>query len=51
MWCWPGRLRPAVLAAAALRCIGGQMLGRLHPLKKEENDEIQRFQFQLGSVF
>ena len=22
-----------------------------HPLKKEENDEIQRFQFQLGSVF
>ena len=25
-----------VLAAAALRCIGGQMLGRLHPLKKEE---------------
>ena len=25
-----------VLAAAALRCIGGQMQGRLHPLKKEE---------------
>ena len=25
-----------VLAAAALRCIGGQMEGRLHPLKKEE---------------
>jgi len=24
------------LAAAALRCIGGQMQGRLHPLKKEE---------------
>jgi fructose-1,6-bisphosphatase II / sedoheptulose-1,7-bisphosphatase len=27
-----------VLAAAALRCIGGQMLGRLHPLKKEETE-------------
>src|SRR5207244_8452823 len=25
-----------VLAAAALRCIGGQMQGRLHPMKKEE---------------
>jgi fructose-1,6-bisphosphatase II / sedoheptulose-1,7-bisphosphatase len=25
-----------VLAAAALRCIGGQMQGRLHPLKREE---------------
>ena len=25
-----------VLAAAALRCIGGQMQGRLYPLKKEE---------------
>ncbi len=25
-----------VLAAAALRCIGGQMQARLHPLKKEE---------------
>jgi len=25
-----------VLAAAALRCIGGQMQGRLHPRKKEE---------------
>ena len=25
-----------VLAAAALRCIGGQMQGRLHPQKKEE---------------
>ena len=25
-----------VLAAAALRCIGGQMQGRLHPFKKEE---------------
>jgi fructose-1,6-bisphosphatase II / sedoheptulose-1,7-bisphosphatase len=25
-----------VLAAAALRCIGGQMQGRLHPLKKDE---------------
>ena len=25
-----------VLAAAALRCIGGQMEGRLHPMKKEE---------------
>jgi fructose-1,6-bisphosphatase II / sedoheptulose-1,7-bisphosphatase len=25
-----------VLAAAALRCIGGQMEGRLHPLKREE---------------
>ena len=25
-----------VLAAAALRCIGGQMQGRLHPLKMEE---------------
>lgn len=25
-----------VLAAAALRCIGGQMQGRLHPLRKEE---------------
>src|ERR1700730_3021568 len=25
-----------VLAAAALRCIGGQMQGRLHPLKKGE---------------
>jgi len=25
-----------VLAAAALRCIGGQMQGRLHPTKKEE---------------
>src|SRR6185369_6990957 len=25
-----------VLAAAALRCIGDQMQGRLHPLKKEE---------------
>jgi outer membrane protein insertion porin family len=22
-----------------------------HPLKKQEDDEIQRFQFQLGSVF
>jgi fructose-1,6-bisphosphatase II / sedoheptulose-1,7-bisphosphatase len=28
-----------VLAAAALRCIGGQMEGRLHPLKK---DEVER---------
>jgi fructose-1,6-bisphosphatase II / sedoheptulose-1,7-bisphosphatase len=27
-----------VLAAAALRCIGGQMQGRLHPLKKEETE-------------
>jgi fructose-1,6-bisphosphatase II / sedoheptulose-1,7-bisphosphatase len=27
-----------VLAAAALRCIGGQMQGRLHPLKKEEEE-------------
>jgi fructose-1,6-bisphosphatase II / sedoheptulose-1,7-bisphosphatase len=27
-----------VLAAAALRCIGGQMEGRLHPLKKEEEE-------------
>jgi fructose-1,6-bisphosphatase II / sedoheptulose-1,7-bisphosphatase len=27
-----------VLAAAALRCIGGQMEGRLHPLKKEEQE-------------
>jgi fructose-1,6-bisphosphatase II / sedoheptulose-1,7-bisphosphatase len=25
-----------VLAAAALRCIGGQMQGRLHPLKRDE---------------
>jgi len=25
-----------VLAAAALRCIGGQMQGRLHPMKKDE---------------
>jgi fructose-1,6-bisphosphatase II / sedoheptulose-1,7-bisphosphatase len=25
-----------VLAAAALRCIGGQMQGRLHPMKREE---------------
>src|SRR5690606_28995520 len=25
-----------VLAAAALRCIGGQMQGRLHPLRKDE---------------
>jgi fructose-1,6-bisphosphatase II / sedoheptulose-1,7-bisphosphatase len=27
-----------VLAAAALRCIGGQMQGRLHPLKREEEE-------------
>ncbi len=27
-----------VLAAAALRCIGGQMQGRLHPLKPEETE-------------
>jgi fructose-1,6-bisphosphatase II / sedoheptulose-1,7-bisphosphatase len=27
-----------VLAAAALRCIGGQMQGRLHPYKKEEEE-------------
>jgi fructose-1,6-bisphosphatase II / sedoheptulose-1,7-bisphosphatase len=27
-----------VLAAAALRCIGGQMQGRLHPLKAEERE-------------
>src|SRR5688572_25990505 len=27
-----------VLAAAALRCIGGQMQGRLHPLKRDEEE-------------
>lgn len=27
-----------VLAAAALRCIGGQMQGRLHPLKEEDTE-------------
>src|SRR5262245_54563773 len=27
-----------VLAAAALRCIGGKMQGRLHPLKREEEE-------------
>ena len=31
-----------VLAAAALRCIGGQMQGRLHPLKKEEETRARR---------
>ena len=31
-----------VLAAAALRCIGGQMQGRLHPMKKEEETRARR---------
>lgn len=30
-----------VLAAAALRCIGGQMQGRLHPLKPEETERAK----------
>jgi fructose-1,6-bisphosphatase II / sedoheptulose-1,7-bisphosphatase len=31
-----------VLAAAALRCIGGQMQGRLHPLKDEERVRAEK---------
>ncbi|MEM7620847.1 MAG: class II fructose-bisphosphatase [Pseudomonadota bacterium] len=32
-----------VLAAAALRCIGGQMQGRLHPMKEEDTKRAHDF--------
>jgi fructose-1,6-bisphosphatase II / sedoheptulose-1,7-bisphosphatase len=38
MYMGSGGAPEGVLAAAALRCIGGQMQGRLMPLKKEEEE-------------
>ncbi|MBV1695725.1 MAG: class II fructose-bisphosphatase [Hyphomicrobiales bacterium] len=38
MYIGSGGAPEGVLAAAALRCIGGQMQGRLMPLKKEEEE-------------
>jgi fructose-1,6-bisphosphatase II / sedoheptulose-1,7-bisphosphatase len=41
MYMGSGGAPEGVLAAAALRCIGGQMQGRLMPLKKEEEDRAR----------
>jgi fructose-1,6-bisphosphatase II / sedoheptulose-1,7-bisphosphatase len=41
MYMGSGGAPEGVLAAAALRCIGGQMQGRLMPLKKEEEERAQ----------
>jgi fructose-1,6-bisphosphatase II / sedoheptulose-1,7-bisphosphatase len=41
MYLGSGGAPEGVLAAAALRCIGGQMQGRLMPLKKEEEERAR----------
>ncbi|MDR1708632.1 MAG: BamA/TamA family outer membrane protein, partial [Candidatus Accumulibacter sp.] len=50
--CDEGPIRMSVgIAATWLSPLGPLKFSLAHPLNKQKNDSIQRFQFQMGTIF